>query len=151
MGNVARRLSLQLGQIVQHVGPARTVGVIVGFLLRPFDRALVRWPSGGSTWERLDELEHSLESIGPPAVVVLPEQIQRLLDIGRLPVAAAGSRSVLCSDWTPCDACDELIAPGQTAFDVIVTGPSSRRLRLHPICHLLWKTERRRRSQSRAS
>jgi hypothetical protein len=150
MGNFARPASFQLGQLVHHVGPAKAIGIVVGFLFRPLDRALVRWPAGGSTWERLDDLEHAVAPIGAPALAALPEHVRRRLDLGRLPVEAAASRPVQASDWTPCDACDELIAPGQSAFEIAVVHQSLR-LRVHPVCHLLWKAERRRRRQQRAS
>jgi hypothetical protein len=145
MSSLNPQLPLKLGRSVQHRSNLGRVGIILGWVFDPPLRALVRWQHGGSTYEAPDDLMDLADVLGISETMSIAEMVRRRIESGILPgTAPATTATIKQSKWHPCDACDELIAPGQVVYAVGYHTPP-RVLRLHRGCHGVWEVERQRR------
>jgi hypothetical protein len=145
---MSSRLPLGLGRLVQHRSdPAKSVGVLLGWLFGDSLRALVRWRGGAATVEMAAALQDLVEVAGAPPSVAAAAHIRRRMDCGILPqTTPANIAPTRLAQWQPCDGCDELIAPGQFSYAIEYTAPP-RVVHLHGACHRIWDTECRLRGQ----
>src|SRR5919106_794195 len=119
MPSTAPRLPLNLGHPVhRRSDPTNTVGTIVGFLFRPSDQVLVRWRSGDSSVEVLEDIVDDATASAEKAALIA-EKIRRRLDIGTLLKALPAKTNTQCGHGQPCDACDEPIALAQIEYGLV--------------------------------
>jgi hypothetical protein len=145
MSSLKPQLPLKLGQSVQHRFDAtRAVGIILGWIFDAPVRALVRWQHDASTYELPRDLVDLAHVLGIPEAMSIADQVRERIRHGILPVTEpVTTMSIKQSKWHSCDACDELMAPGQVIYAVGYHTPP-RVLRLHWRCHGVWQAERRR-------